>query len=84
MQRYATSSKGQSAARDGTHGWAVRAVHSNSASVVFVAMYSHAVRAWAYAVVPTCHGLVWIAGTEGHAGVAAVSSALAAEHVGLW
>lgn len=47
-----------SAQRDASYGWCLRAIHSNMASAVFCSMYLHACRAWCYAVLSTVHHAV--------------------------
>nr|QHQ98669.1 apocytochrome b [Rhynchopus humris] len=48
--------------RDGTYVWVVRVVHSTSASMVFIAMYLHVVRAWCYGITSAVYILVWVLG----------------------
>nr|ADP88933.1 apocytochrome b [Diplonema papillatum]APQ44781.1 apocytochrome b [Diplonema papillatum] len=48
--------------RESTYGWLVRMVHSNGASAVFCALYSHVLRSWCYGVTAYVLPAVWLLG----------------------
>ena len=48
--------------REGSCAWALRTVHSNTASLVFACMYIHVIRGWQTASAATVHGSVWLTG----------------------
>nr|ATQ37494.1 apocytochrome b [Rhynchopus euleeides] len=48
--------------RDGTYVWCIRTTHSNTASVVFMAMYLHVLRAWLYEVSAVVASLLYSIG----------------------